>query len=187
MGASASVKLDNKSLLTKKNIAGNGRIKFNQCICIWKSAYLRPSLPFYAMMKSQHLCRVMVWLPFQKCWNQPKKYFDELASARSTQKLVFIHVTNFSSISYYRSLRLISKIDLVRNIQSIVNQKSMFHLKLPPPPCISNQTHITPFPENRPIINSKEHLIKKFNSPCVSQFLWLKKHFWEFLKYSHFE
>ena len=30
------------------------------------SAYLRPSLPFYAMTKNQHLCRVIAWLPFQK-------------------------------------------------------------------------------------------------------------------------
>ena len=68
----------------------------------------------------------------------------------------WINVTSFSSIPYKRNLRLISKTDLVRNVQSIVNQKSMFHLKLPPPPlpCISNQTHITPFPENKPIIQS---------------------------------
>ena len=38
---------------------------------------------------------------------------------------VGINVTSFSSISYYSNLRLISKIDLVRNFQSIVNQKSM--------------------------------------------------------------
>ena len=43
---------------------------------------------------------------------------------------VIIDVTSFSSIPYYRNLRLISKTDLVRNVQSIVNQKSMFHLKL---------------------------------------------------------
>ena len=63
-----------------------------------------------------------------------------------------VYVTSFSSISYYSNLRLISMIDLVRNFQSIVNQKSMFHLKLSPPPCVSTQSHITPFPENRPII-----------------------------------
>ena len=62
-----------------------------------------------------------------------------------------INVTSFSSIPYYRNLRLISKTDLVRNFQSIVNQKSMFHLKLPPP-----SLH---FKSN---INSKEHLIKSF-------------------------
>ena len=42
-------------------------------------------------------------------------------------------VTGFSSISYYRNSRLISKTDLVRDLQSIVNQKSMFHLKLSSP------------------------------------------------------
>ena len=31
-----------------------------------KSANLRPSLPFYGMIKSQHLCKGMAWLPFQK-------------------------------------------------------------------------------------------------------------------------
>ena len=44
-----------------------------------------------------------------------------------------IYVTSFSSISYYRNSRLISKTDLVRDLQSIGNQKSMFHLKLSPP------------------------------------------------------
>ena len=29
------------------------------------SAYLRPSLPFYAMTKNQHLCKGLAWLPFQ--------------------------------------------------------------------------------------------------------------------------
>ena len=31
-----------------------------------KSANLRPSLPFYGMIKSQHRCKGMTWLPFQK-------------------------------------------------------------------------------------------------------------------------
>ena len=32
----------------------------------------------------------------------------------------FIHVTSFSSISYYRNVRLISKIELEQNFQSII-------------------------------------------------------------------
>ena len=34
---------------------------------------IMPSLPFYGMIKSQHLCKGMAWLPFQKCGQRESK------------------------------------------------------------------------------------------------------------------
>ena len=81
-----------------------------------------------------------------------------------TSRIECMCVTSFSSISYYSNLRSISKIDLVRNFQSVVNQKSYVSPQniSPPPPFTSTQSHITPFPGNRPIM-SPVSLVFQYN------------------------